>query len=138
MQGYMRRVFIFSAIGIVACAAAAAAGVKSGKEMVEAASGLVAKGVTVIDVRDEACQGYVKGAHRISVDDITAKSPEALKKISEATKNNKSAPIAVYCRAGGRAGRAMKALQEAGYTNVENLGGVDTYYDEKLMEKCSQ
>lgn len=110
---------------------------KSGKEMVESASSLIAKGVTVIDVREEACEGYVKGAHRIVVDDITKKSPDALKKISELTKNNKGARIAIYCKVGGRAGRAMKALQEVGYTNVENLGGVDTYYNEKLMEKCT-
>ena len=33
--------------------------------------------------------------------------------------------IKLYCRSGGRAGQAMAALQEAGYSQVENAGGID-------------
>ena len=37
---------------------------------------------------------------------------------------DKSTPIKVFCRSGVRAGLALTALQELGYTNVENVGGI--------------
>jgi phage shock protein E len=37
---------------------------------------------------------------------------------------DKSAPIKVFCRSGVRAGIALTALEELGYTNVENVGGI--------------
>lgn len=37
---------------------------------------------------------------------------------------DKSADIYLYCRSGRRAGIAMLALQEAGYTKVSNKGGM--------------
>lgn len=36
----------------------------------------------------------------------------------------KDAPIKLFCRSGGRAGVAKKTLEDLGYTNVENLGGI--------------
>ena len=36
----------------------------------------------------------------------------------------KSTPIKLYCRSGVRAGLALTALEELGYTNVENVGGI--------------
>lgn len=118
--------------------AMAGEGMYQGKEMADAAKDLVAKGVTVIDVRQEACDGYVKGSHIISIDEITEKSSDALKKVNELTKNNKNAKIAIYCRAGRRAEKALKVLQEVGYTNLTNLGGLDGYFDSTTMEKCKQ
>ena len=53
-------------------------GLRKGKPMVEEATSLISRGSLVIDVRQEACQGYVKGAHLISIEDILAKSPKAL------------------------------------------------------------
>lgn len=38
---------------------------------------------------------------------------------------DKGTPIKLYCRSGGRAGKAMQALQQAGYDNVENIGSID-------------
>lgn len=38
---------------------------------------------------------------------------------------DKNTPIRLYCRSGGRAGTAEQALKEAGYTDVENIGGID-------------
>ncbi len=139
MQGYMQGLVILSVIGLAILGGfryARGGNLMKGREMVESAAKMISKGIAVIDVREEACQGYVKGAHRILVKEITSKSPEALKRISEITKNNKDAKIAIYCAVGGRAGRALKALQEEGYTNLQNLGGVGEYYDENLMEKC--
>lgn len=45
----------------------------------------------------------------------------------------KSAPIKLFCRSGGRAGTAKKTLESMGYTNVENIGGIGDA--RKAMEK---
>lgn len=37
---------------------------------------------------------------------------------------SKDTPIKVFCRSGVRAGLALTALEELGYTNVENVGGI--------------
>lgn len=36
----------------------------------------------------------------------------------------KDIEIYLYCRSGGRAGKAMSALQAAGYNNVSNVGSI--------------
>ena len=38
---------------------------------------------------------------------------------------DKDTPIKVFCRSGVRAGLALTSLQELGYTNVENVGGIE-------------
>jgi phage shock protein E len=38
---------------------------------------------------------------------------------------DKNTEIKLYCRRGVRAGRALTALKEAGYTNVSNAGSID-------------
>jgi phage shock protein E len=38
---------------------------------------------------------------------------------------DKDTEISLYCRSGARAGKAMSALKEAGYTKVSNIGGID-------------
>ena len=87
MQGLVGMLLMIAGVSM------AGEGLKQGREMVDEAKSLISRGVTVIDVRQEACDGYVKGAKLISVDDITRKEVAALKKISELTKNNKTAPI---------------------------------------------
>ncbi len=37
----------------------------------------------------------------------------------------KDTPVVLYCRSGGRAGRAKTLMQNAGFTNVTNGGGLD-------------
>jgi phage shock protein E len=39
--------------------------------------------------------------------------------------NNKYQKIYLYCRSGTRAGKAKTMLENIGYTNVENIGGLD-------------
>ena len=72
-----------------------------------------------IDVRStqEFEAGHVDGAHHIPHTEIS-------EKIS-GVQSDKSAPIYVYCRSGGRAGVAKASLEALGYTNVTNLGGLD-------------
>lgn len=37
---------------------------------------------------------------------------------------DKDTAIRLYCRSGGRAGTAEQGLKQAGYTDVENIGGI--------------
>lgn len=48
---------------------------------------------------------------------------EILSEISKVV-TDKDTEIHLYCRSGGRAGRAMSELIDAGYTNVSNAGGI--------------
>ena len=38
---------------------------------------------------------------------------------------DKDAPVYLYCRSGRRAGIAKETLEQMGYTNVTNAGGID-------------
>lgn len=46
---------------------------------------------------------------------------------------DKSAPIKLFCRSGGRAEKAKKELESMGYTKVENLGSIG--HARKVKEK---
>ena len=72
-----------------------------------------------IDVRSypEHVIDSIEGDLRVSHSDIV---PEVEQRFPA-----KDTPIRLYCRSGGRAGKAMDALLEAGYTDVENIGGID-------------
>lgn len=72
-----------------------------------------------VDVRSSAEHmiDNIEGDFRVSHGDIV----QGIKKIFP----DKSTEIRLYCRSGGRAGKAMFALKEAGYTNVSNAGGID-------------
>lgn len=72
-----------------------------------------------IDVRTslEHKMDNIEGDVRISYSDVV---PEVEKMFPD-----KNTPIKLYCRSGGRAGTAEQALKEAGYTDVENIGGID-------------
>ena len=75
--------------------------------------------IFVIDVRskDEWDTGHIEQAVHIPHTEIADR-------IGEVT-NTKDAKIVVYCAAGGRAGKAKAKLEELGFTNVENGGGLD-------------
>lgn len=48
---------------------------------------------------------------------------------------DKTKPVALYCRSGGRAGRAKDFLESQGFTNVTNLGGIsDLIIEEKSAD----
>ena len=74
---------------------------------------------TWIDVRSVAAHKIdnIEGDIRISHNDIVEEVNQMLL--------DKGTEINLYCRSGGRAGKAMLALQEAGYTNVSNDGGIN-------------
>lgn len=74
----------------------------------------------LIDVRgaDEFAAGHIPGAVNVDVNTI--------ERISEVVPD-KDAPVFTYCLSGARSGKAVAALREAGYTNVKNIGGINSY-----------
>lgn len=72
-----------------------------------------------IDVRSslEHKVDNIEGDTRISHSEIV---PEVEKLYPD-----HATPIKLYCRSGGRAGQAEEALRAVGYTDVENVGGID-------------
>lgn len=72
-----------------------------------------------IDVRTsmEHSIDSIEGDMRISHGEIV---PEVTRLFPD-----KNTELHLYCRSGGRAGKAAAALKEAGYTNVSNAGGID-------------
>ena len=71
-----------------------------------------------VDVRTagEFGAGHVAGAVNIPYEEI-------VERIGEVT-SDRDAPIYLYCRSGRRSGIALEALQEAGYRNAVNIGGL--------------
>jgi phage shock protein E len=72
-----------------------------------------------IDVRSllENKIDNIEGDIRISYSEIV----EEVSKIYP----DKNTDIRLYCRSGGRAGKALSFLQHAGYNNVHNVGTID-------------
>lgn len=82
------------------------------------AAALWAGEVHWIDVRTagEFGAGHVAGAVNIPYEEI-------VERIGDVTPD-KDAQIHLYCRSGRRSGIALEALQEAGYRNAVNIGGL--------------
>ena len=72
----------------------------------------------MIDVRtdEEWRAGYIEGAIHIPLSEI--------KKNIENYEISKDEEILLYCRSGNRSGRAKTILDELGYTNTTNIGGI--------------
>ena len=83
-----------------------------------------------VDVRSpgEYSSGHVGDAVNIPHTEIT-------QRISEVT-TDPDATLYLYCRSGNRSGKAKRALNQAGFTNVVNAGG----YREamKMFEELSE
>lgn len=93
-------------------------GTSDGEVAADASAGEETK-LFVIDVRtqEEWDAGHIEQAVHIPHTEIADR-------IGEVTEQ-KDAQILVYCARGGRAGTAKKALEDLGYTSVENGGGLD-------------
>ena len=77
-------------------------------------------GAVLLDVRtpDEYRQGHIPGSKNVplqSIDKVTVMI------------NNKATPIFVHCLSGSRSRQAAAILQQMGYTNVKNIGGISAY-----------
>lgn len=86
---------------------------------------LIAKEGTILDVRtpEEWAEGTVPNAEKINYnDDDFATQIERL---------DKTKPVFVYCKRGGRSASAAEILKEKGFTKVYNLdGGITAWMDE--------
>jgi rhodanese-related sulfurtransferase len=75
-------------------------------------------GAKMIDVRtsEEYNSGYIEQATNFSLQDMQAG------KLPDLAKDTK---IYVYCRSGNRSAQAKQLLQNAGFSNVVDLGGIE-------------
>jgi len=75
----------------------------------------------LLDVRTQAeyDEARIPGATLIPVDELGNRAAGELL--------DKRIPILVYCRSGGRAGRAVQLLTEMGYAKARNIGGITTW-----------
>lgn len=92
-------------------------------------SSLLHAEVVWVDVRSsvEHSLDNIEGDIRISHGDI-------VKELSK-TFPDKNTDIRLYCRSGGRAGKALSALKDAGYTQVSNAGGIDNARTERGLNE---
>lgn len=85
---------------------------------------IVTHGGTILDVRtpEEWAEGTIAKAEKIDYySDNFATGIERL---------NKSEPIFIYCKKGGRSSSAAEILEEKGFTKVYNLdGGITAWID---------
>ena len=74
----------------------------------------------ILDVRtpEEFSQGHVPGAQNIPYDQVPNRLDEIIK-----LSGDKNAPIAVYCRSGRRAGKALTTLKASGFMKLFHLQG---------------
>lgn len=81
------------------------------------------QGAVLLDVRSSAeyAGGHIPGSVNIPLDGIQA----VLTKYPD-----RQTPLFVYCLSGGRSGRAVRFLKDAGYTSVINIGGIGAYKGE--------
>lgn len=85
------------------------------------------KDVQLVDVRtpNEVAAGKIEGA--VSIDYYGKNFKEEIAKL------DKGETIAVYCRSGGRSGRAMSILKELGFTKIYNLSsGMSGWQSNKM------
>lgn len=88
----------------------------------EIAKQRLAQNALILDVRTagEFAEGHLAGALLMPVQEM----PARLAEIQNWMEGDRSRPIVVYCRSGGRASRAAQMLHDAGYENVTNGGGL--------------
>lgn len=80
--------------------------------------------VHLIDVRnpDELVDGYIAGMVNIRLNDLDAEIEQEVP--------DKEDVIIVYCASGGRSAKSARMLSNTGYSNVFDLGGLDSWpYD---------
>jgi len=73
----------------------------------------------LLDVRtpEEFASGHIAGAVNIPLDTLESRMSEV----------PKDQPVVVYCRSGNRSAQAADLLEEAGYSNIRDLGGITAW-----------
>lgn len=84
------------------------------------AHALVEEGARLIDVRTPAefAAGHVPGAVNVPLDEV----PNRLGEFGPV-----DAPVVLYCQSGNRSGKAKRILEDAGHTQVRNLGAMSNW-----------
>ena len=77
-------------------------------------------GAVLLDVRtpQEYREGHIPGSKNVPL--------QQLDKLEELTEN-KDTVLYVYCHSGARSRQAASLLQDMGYSNVTNIGGIAAY-----------
>ena len=78
------------------------------------------EGAVLLDVRtpQEYREGHVPGSKNVPL--------QTIDKV-ESVVENKDTVLYVYCYSGARSRQAVGYLQQMGYTNVNNIGGIAAY-----------
>ena len=78
-------------------------------------------GALLLDVRtpQEYGQGHIPGSKNLPLQQLDK---------AESMTENKDTALFVYCYSGARSGQATAYLRRMGYTNVQNIGGISTYF----------
>ncbi|MBQ6929460.1 MAG: rhodanese-like domain-containing protein [Oscillospiraceae bacterium] len=79
-------------------------------------------GVVVLDVREQSefAAGHIKGAVLLPVGTISETTAAAVIPSKDST-------VLVYCRSGNRSRTASAALAKLGYTNIYEMGGINSW-----------
>ncbi|MDO1501315.1 rhodanese-like domain-containing protein [Winogradskyella maritima] len=90
--------------------------------------------VQLVDVRtpDEYAQDHIESAQNIDFSSPTFDDDIA--------KLDKSKPVVLYCKAGGRSAKCVKKMEQAGFQKIYDLkGGISTWkhYNSSKQEKKS-
>lgn len=77
-------------------------------------------GALLLDVRSsqEYGTGHIPGSRNVPLQNLGAVNSLA---------KDKDLPLFVYCQSGGRSRQAAGMLQNMGYGNVKNIGGIAAY-----------
>lgn len=92
---------------------------EEGKQLLDSDSGVI-----LVDVREdyEYAAGHIPGAILLPLGQIATQAAETLP--------DQAATIIVYCRSGRRSQSAANTLLSLGYTNVLDMGGINSWpYD---------
>lgn len=83
--------------------------------------------IKIIDVRDEdeLIEGYIENSILIPLDTVRNNIENIIQ--------DKNYKILVYCRSGRRSAIACEILDELGYTDVYDFGGIIDWPFEKVM-----
>jgi phage shock protein E len=102
---------------VLLLAAAAFVLLRRGDLPADDAHRLVASGARLVDVRAPAefAAGHLPGAVNVPVAELPGRLAEL---------EPRDRPIVVYCHTGARAARAARALRNAGFSSVHNLGAM--------------
>jgi phage shock protein E len=86
------------------------------------------QGALLLDVRSTAEfeDGHVEGAKLVPHDEVGRRIDE----IAGWLDGDRSKPIVVYCRSGKRSKNAKQTLEQAGFTQVVDLGGMSSWCED--------